>query len=163
MEMNRRDILRLSVGTAATFAAATFWPMTWAGGLRNSIFAKPSFPEAHHIDVHHHLIPDRYRMALAAQNIKTAGGIPLPVWNPVQSQNLMDKVGIATAILSISSPGVHFGDDAAARYLSRECNEYCAEVISDNPSRVGAFAVLPLPDVNGSLKEAEYCPRHVEA
>ena len=151
MEINRRDMLRLSVGTAATFAAATFCPMSWAGGLRNFLIGKSFFSKANHIDIHHHLIPDRYRMTLAAQNIKTAGGIPLPAWNAVQSQNLMDKVGIATAILSISSPGVHFGDDAAARFLSRECNEYCAEVISGNPSRFGAFAVLPLPDVNGSL------------
>ena len=156
MEMNRRDMLRLSVGAAATFAAATFWPMAWAVGSRNLLIKKNSVRKSNSIDVHHHLIPDRYRMALAAQNIKTAGGIPLPAWNPGQSQNLMDKVGIATAMLSIVSPGVHFGDDAAARFLSRECNEYCAEVISGNPSRFGAFAVLPLPDVNGSLKEAEY-------
>jgi predicted TIM-barrel fold metal-dependent hydrolase len=108
------------------------------------------------IDVHHHMIPDRYRKGLAALNIRTAGGVRLPAWNLVQSQRLMDKVGITTAILSISSPGVHFGDDEAAGYLSRECNEYCAEIISGNPSRFGAFAVLPLPDVNGSLKEAEY-------
>ncbi len=80
----------------------------------------------------------------------------MPAWNPVQSENLMDKVGIGTAILSISSPGVHFGDDSAARDISRQCNEYCAEVITVDPSRFGAFAVLPLPDVNGSLKEAEY-------
>jgi len=86
----------------------------------------------------------------------TAGGVPLPAWDPAQSQNLMDQVGIGTAILSISSPGVHFGDDSAARDLSRQSNEFCAEVISDNPSRFGAFAVLPLPDVNSSLKEAEY-------
>ena len=51
MEMNRGDMLRLSVGAAATFAAATFWPMSWAGGLRNILFGKSSFPKANHIDV----------------------------------------------------------------------------------------------------------------
>ena len=124
--------------------------------MDNSRIKKNAFPKPDSIDVHRHLIPDRYRKALNALNIRTAGGVPLPAWDPVQSKNLMDRVGIATAMLSISSPGVHFGDDSAARDLSRQSNEYCAEVISDNPSRFGAFAVLPLPDVDGSLKEAEY-------
>jgi 6-methylsalicylate decarboxylase len=154
--MKRRDILRLSVRAGATFAAASFWPMTLAVGSDNSRIKKTAFPEPNSIDVHHHLIPDRYRKTLNALNIRTAGGVPLPAWDPVQSQNLMDQVGIAIAMLSISSPGVHFGDDSAARDLSRQSNEFCAEVISDNPPRFGAFAVLPLPDVNGSLIEAEY-------
>ena len=156
MEMKRRDLIRLSLGAAATFAAAGFWPMTRAAGSDNSRIKKNSFPKPNRIDVHHHLIPDRYRKALAALNIKTAGGVPLPAWDPDQSRNLMDTVGIGTAMLSISSPGVHFGDGAAARDIARQSNEYCTEVISGNPSRFGAFAVLPLPDVIGSLKEAEY-------
>jgi len=155
-KINRRDMLRLSLETAATFAAAHFMPINWAVASGNSSIKKSSFPKPNHIDVHHHLVPDFYRKALTTLNIKTAGGFPLPAWNPLQSQSLMDNVGIGTAILSISSPGVHFGDDAVARDISRQCNEYSAEVISDNPVRFGAFAVLPLPDVNGSLKEAEY-------
>ena len=149
-KISRRDILRLSFGSAATLASGPFWPMNWAVASDNSS------PKPDSIDVHHHLIPKFYRKALTAQNIKASGGFPLPVWSSRQSQGLMNNFGIGTAILSISSPGVHFGDDAAARYLSRECNEYCAKVISDNPSRFGAFAVIPLPDVNGSLKEAAY-------
>ena len=152
----RRDMLRLSLGTAATFAAAHFWPMNWGVASGNPIIKKSSFSKPNHIDVHHHLVPDFYRKALTKLKIKTAGGFPLPAWSPLQSQKFMDNFGIGTAILSISSPGIHFGDDAAARDISRQSNEYCAKVISDNPSRFGAFAVLPLPDVNGSLKEAEY-------
>ena len=155
-KISRRDMLRLSFGTAATFASGHFWPMNWAIASDNSSIKKSSIPKPNSIDVHHHLIPDRYRKALATLNIKTAGGVPLPAWNPLQSQSLMDNVGIGAAILSISSPGVHLGDDTVARDISRQSNEYCAKVISDNPSRFGAFAVLPLPDVNGSLKEAEY-------
>ena len=156
MEIKRRDLLRLSVAAAAGFAATAFWPLPRAVGLPNPPKKTNSFRQPDRIDVHHHLIPDQYRKALNALNIRTAGDVPLPAWDPAQSKNLMDRVGIATAILSISSPGVHFGDDSAARDLSRQSNEYCAEVISANPSRFGAFAVLPLPDVNGSLKEAEY-------
>jgi hypothetical protein len=38
--MKRRDILRLSVGAAASFAAAAFWPVTWAVGSDNSRIKK---------------------------------------------------------------------------------------------------------------------------
>ena len=68
----------------------------------------------------------------------------------------MEEGAVATSILSISDPGVHFGDNQAARTLARECNEFAAQVVRDHPGRFGLFAVLPLPDVDGALREAEY-------
>jgi 6-methylsalicylate decarboxylase len=51
---------------------------------------------------------------------------------------------------------VHFGDDAAARTLARQVNEYLAGIKHDRPDRFGAFAALPLPDVDGSLEQIAY-------
>ena len=81
-KINRRDMLRLSFGTAATFAAAHLWPMNWAVASDNSSIKKSSFPKPINIDVHHHLVPDFYRKALTTLNIKTAGGVTLPAWSP---------------------------------------------------------------------------------
>jgi hypothetical protein len=51
---------------------------------------------------------------------------------------------------------VHFGDDAAARNPARQVNEYLADIKRDRPDRFGAFATLPLPDVEGSLDQIAY-------
>lgn len=65
---------------------------------------------------------------------------------------MMDRQGIGTAVTSISSPGVHFGD-AFAGDLARRYNEVAARLLRDHGARFGAFATLPLPDVDGALRE----------
>jgi predicted TIM-barrel fold metal-dependent hydrolase len=60
------------------------------------------------------------------------------------------------AVPSISTPGVHVGNDAAARTLARRVNEYLADLKRQRPDRFGGFAALPLPDVDGSLEQIEY-------
>ena len=77
-------------------------------------------------------------------------------WTPAKCIEAMDRDGVATSIVSTSEPSVWFGDDAAARKLARECNDYAARLMADHPGRFGMFATLPLPDVDGALKEMEY-------
>jgi len=113
-------------------------------------------PELNRIDVHHHILPPEYVQALADIGITESAGIPLPDWNAENALDVMDRLGIKTAITSISYPGVYFGDIAFARDLARRCNEISARLISDHSQRFGAFAVLPLPDVKASLLELEY-------
>ena len=58
------------------------------------------------IDVHQHLLPE-YREVLRRNGVAQAGGRELPDWSPDACSN-MDTVGIATAILSVSTPGTSF-------------------------------------------------------
>ena len=105
------------------------------------------------IDVHHHILPPEYILALERIGVTVA---PLPEWNVQKSLDIMDEHGITTAITSISTPGVYFKGSSFSRDLARRCNEYSAQLMRDYPSRFGAFASLPLPDVEGSLRELEY-------
>ena len=74
----------------------------------------------------------------------------------------MDRLGIATSLLSISSPGVYFGDETAARDLAREMNEIGRRAVVDHPGRFGLFASLPLPDVDAAIAEIAYCCDHLD-
>ena len=112
--------------------------------------------ESHRIDVHHHIVPPEYVKALSDRGITESGGMPFPQWGADTALDLMDRHSIETAITSISCPGVYFGDLAFARDLARRCNEISARLVSDHPQRFGAFAVLPLPDVEAALLELEY-------
>ena len=107
------------------------------------------------IDVHAHYLPDDYRQAaLAAGHVRPDGMPSLPEWSERAALALMDDLSIRTAMLSISSPGVHFGDDGAARALARSCNRQGMELVRSRPGRFGLFAALPLPDVEGAIAEA---------
>jgi 6-methylsalicylate decarboxylase len=107
------------------------------------------------VDIHHHVIPDFYWEA-SNEGGSAAGGITPPRWSLDGAIAYLDDAGIDVAIPSISTPGVHFGDDAAARTLARQVNEYLAGIKHDRPDRFGAFAALPLPDVDGSLEQIAY-------
>ena len=112
--------------------------------------------EPYRIDVHHHILPPEYISALARAGITSSGGRPIPEWDLQSTLALMDRHAIATAITSISEPGIFFGDDAFARDLARRCNEFSAQLIQEYPRRFGAFAILPLPDIDASLRELEH-------
>lgn len=107
------------------------------------------------IDVHHHIVPADYAQLLQDKGLRP-GGIDLPTWSPERSRQVMKRNGIRTAILSVSTPGVWFGDVAQARLWARRVNESAAQVRSDDPERFGFFATLTLPDVEGAIAEADH-------
>jgi len=113
-------------------------------------------PEPYRIDVHHHILPPDFLSALASAGITGSGGRPIPEWDIQNTLALMDRHGIATAITSISEPGIFFGDQTFRRDLARRCNEFSAQLIREYPMRFGAFAILPLLDIDAALRELEF-------
>ncbi len=109
------------------------------------------------IDVHAHSLPNFYRDALLAAGKSKPDGMPaIPEWSEDLALRTMDQLRIRKAILSISSPGVYFGDLPAAGKLARRVNDEAAHLAARNPSRFGWFATTPLPDVHGAVMEVEH-------
>ena len=108
------------------------------------------------IDTHHHILPPAYVTAIGPRIGPQGLMGPAPRWSPALSIEVMDRNGITSALTSISAPGVWFGDVGETRRLARQCNEYAARLKADHPGRFGMLAVLPLPDIEGSLSEIAY-------
>src|ERR1700761_1265393 len=109
------------------------------------------------VDVHAHFVTDSYIGAARAAGIEHPDGMPgWPAYSADEHLRQLDRRGISRAMLSISSPGVHFGDHEAARLLARSVNEAGAALVAGHPDRFGLFASLPVPDVDGALAELRY-------
>ncbi len=105
------------------------------------------------VDFHHHVAPPAYKEALRKVNL---GEGPTLNWTPQRSLEEMDKAGVTTAMLGVTTPSVAFlGKDDAVR-VARECNEYAAALRRDFPGRFGMMATLPMPFVDESVREIEY-------
>jgi predicted TIM-barrel fold metal-dependent hydrolase len=114
------------------------------------------------IDLHTHFLPDGYRKVLARHGQDTIAGTPVPEWSADLHQEFMREWGIDTAVVSISDPGVYFGDVGEARETARLVNEEGAALIRANPDRWGALATLPLPDLDGALAELQHALDELE-
>ena len=109
------------------------------------------------VDVHHHFVPQSWASELRASIAETARNPALLFdWTPARSLDELDRNGTAMAVLSLTNPGLGPASLPDARRLARACNEYAADLIRDHPGRFGAFAILPLHDVDASIEEAAY-------
>jgi predicted TIM-barrel fold metal-dependent hydrolase len=108
------------------------------------------------IDVHQHIIPEFYTSALKKIGVEAAHGEGFPKWTQSLSIETMDEAGIAASIVSLSSPGVYFGDSTFSSKLARQCNEYFSQLVSVHPDRFGFFATLPMPATDLAVEEAVY-------
>src|SRR4030095_15608255 len=148
MYSSRRDFLKGLLTTSAGAMLAS-----------SSMGAQNPGGDARRIDVHQHFVSPDYYSLLTRKNATS----PVPgfgIWrdySPERNLAEMDKAGVVTAMLSQTAPGVWFGDVNEARKIAREMNEYAAaKIVGSYKGRFGLFALLPLPDVDGSLREIEY-------
>lgn len=122
-------------------------------------------PAPSHIDVHCHYAPPAWTTTVTEKtargifgSVNPAGGIK--GWTAASTLEQMDRAGIATSVLSVTTPGIWFGEKESprelTRALARDCNEYGAKLMADHRGRFGLFAALPLPDVDASLSEIAY-------
>jgi predicted TIM-barrel fold metal-dependent hydrolase len=115
------------------------------------------------IDVHAHYVPEGYREALLAAGHEQPDGFPwIPEWSAEEHLRTMDRLGIASSLLSVSSPGVHLGDGTGTVDLARAVNEAGRRAVVDHPGRFGLLASLPLPDVDAAIAEIAYCCDNLE-
>src|SRR5262252_10202080 len=110
-------------------------------------------PNPRRIDIHHHFSPPQWIAYVKGRDLLQPANVN---WTPAKSIEDMDKGGVAAAMISITNPGLWFGDKEVTRRIARECNEYGAKLVQQHPTRFGLFAALPLPDVDATLKEIEY-------
>jgi predicted TIM-barrel fold metal-dependent hydrolase len=142
VDPQRRRIL------AATVAGGLLGPSLLRLGAASGAEARTC------IDVHHHILPPEYVRLVGKERIGApAPNGAMPDWDVASSLRAMDSAGVSSAIVSVSAPGIWFGNVRESQRLARSCNEFAAQMVRDHPTRFGVFAALPLPDAKASLAE----------
>ena len=126
----------------------TFLSTALAFLAQGTVSAKP-----YRIDIHHHFGPEVWVAAVKGRPLLQPANT---TWTAAKSIEDMDRGSVAASVISITNPGLWFGDKAVTARLARACNEYAAKVVADHTNRFGFFAAMPLPDVDATLKEIAY-------
>jgi aminocarboxymuconate-semialdehyde decarboxylase len=122
------------------------------------------------IDVHNHFYPPEYLDALRSgksvvrvttdaegnphihypgdYNVAVAGHRDI-----AYRQGVLEKEGVDTQVITLTTPGTHVESAAYARKLASLVNDAFARVIQERGPRFAALATLPLNDPKGSVKE----------
>jgi 6-methylsalicylate decarboxylase len=111
------------------------------------------------IDIHQHIVPPFYLTENHDKIAIARGGKITPAWlewSPQRAIELMDESNVTAAVVSLSTPGVWFGDKASATEMARRCNEYAADLVNRYPGRFGFFGTVAAPHTDGALEEIAY-------
>jgi len=122
------------------------------------------------IDVHNHFYPPEYLGALesgdsAVKVTVDAEGNPCIHYpgdynvavrghrDIAYRQSVLEKEGVDTQVITLTTPGTHVETPATAARLARLVNDTFARVIAERSPRFTALATLPLNDVQASIAE----------
>jgi predicted TIM-barrel fold metal-dependent hydrolase len=108
---------------------------------------------ARRIDVHHHVAPPKWLAEAIGRDLLQPA---TRNWSVEKSIEDMDRGDVAAAAVSVTNPGLWFGDVQQSRRLARDSNEFMAGLVRDRPARFAFFAATPMPDVEGTLAEISY-------
>ncbi len=109
-----------------------------------------------YIDVQAHFLPAFYDAAMRKTGMEKIDNWAIPGWSVESAIAMMDSYGIDAQMLSMSAPGVYFLKGQQASEMARALNEFAAETIRNHSPRFGAFACLPLPDLDAAMTELTY-------
>jgi predicted TIM-barrel fold metal-dependent hydrolase len=139
----RRELLRRLTATAVAVAC----------GLPAGTPLARAVSSSRRIDIHHHFVPPLFAQSARDRNLlqPMLGGL-----SASRSLEEMDRNGVTSAVLSVPSPGVWYGNVDLAQRIARDANDCAAKLVSDHQGRFGMFATLTLPDVDSSLAEMAY-------
>jgi aminocarboxymuconate-semialdehyde decarboxylase len=121
------------------------------------------------VDVHAHLYPKAYLdllgrviegdsspWARAVGFLREERFVPnRRMWDIDAHIEDMDANGVETEVLSLSVPMAYFAEEKDAVEAAKIFNDSLAEVCAKYPKRFKAFASLPLPHTDASLKELD--------
>src|SRR5512143_72727 len=136
-ELDRRDFL---TSVVAAIALAATRSESGAALTQAAAGAK-----AQRIDIHHHFAPPSWVVEVKGRPLLQPANT---TWTPEKSIEDLDRAGSAAAVISITNPGLWFGDNQTTNRLARACNEYGAKLVQRYPTRFGLFAAMPLPDID---------------
>ena len=119
------------------------------------------------IDFHAHAILPGYVDALKILGIDAAAeeGFPLPKWSVESHLQFMDEANIDFTVLSMATPHIFNGaeNEKLSCVAARTINEEFAELCRRYPKKFGFAATLPLPSVEGSIREFHHATEKLGA
>ena len=82
-------------------------------------------------------------------------GVTAPMTDVAQRLDDMDRVGIDTEVLSLSTPNVYFVEGKAQTDVARLANDAYAELAAKHTGRFLGFASIPMDDPDAAVRELE--------
>ena len=108
------------------------------------------------VDFHSHYLSPTYYEYLNKYEDEKPDSFPTPHWSVQDHIALMDRFGVAFALISVSSPNLSRVDRETETRMVHQINIEGKGYVDQYPDRLGLFAGLPLPHVEDAIEEAEF-------